>query len=310
MANALTEEAPLTKEVLSKFPKEDAALAQTFDPKKKYLFESANKNPLRDYPVIDTRAKRPIPHENFKPYQNIILSSQIVWKGERRNIRYYDGCTSIFTDDQPKEPEMINRLIAQTAKRGLEKGKFSCWGDERQLLLYLTICSWNAESEFRTRTADAIFMLVNKDKEAAVEEAKLDKQEEALKLAKEATGTKMLIHANFMGIPTTDWDTGNDLSEKEIRTAYRREALENPVSFINSYGNKSIELKYYIDKALTSGVISNKDNPNKATWSKSQKEICDISGLRSQEAIADKLLEFSQLDDGAEFGIQLKALYN
>lgn len=309
MADALTQVAPLSDEAI-KFPKEYAALNQKFDANKKYQFQLAAESPVRDHPVMDMRSRRPIKHEKFKPYQNIILSSQIVWKGERRNIRYYDGCTSIFVEEQPKETETIEQLRNQTAKRFFEKGKFTCYGYEKQLLLYLMICSWNAESEFRTRTADAIFLLVNKDKEASIEEAKLDEQEKALALAKEATGTKMKIHAAFLGIPTEDWDTGNELSEKEIRTAYRREALENPTSFINSYGNKGIELKYYIDKALSTQVISNKENPNKATWSKSKKEICDISGLRSQEAIADKLLEFASLDDGAEFAIQLKALYN
>lgn len=133
--------------------------------------------------------------------------------------------------------------------------------------------------------------------------------EQAIGYAKEATRTKMLIHANYLGIPTTDWDSGNDLSDNEIRTAYRKEALQNPQNFIETYGNKSIEVKYFIDKALESGLINNKFNSNKATWSSSNSEICDISGLRSPEAIASKLFEFSQLEDGEEFVIQLKSIY-
>ncbi len=315
MANAETTAPSKPKEAQPKIlpTKEELALSQEFDISKKYMFELATPNVERELPVFDMGLKRNVPHKKFKPRQNIILTSQIVWNNQRRVIRYYDGCTSIFVDEQPKEKETIDQLIAQTNrdKYNFIEGKFGCYGDERMLLLYLNICSWNAESEFRTRTADAIFIPSNKDKQATLESKRIDEQEEALKLAREATLTKMLIHANYLGIPVSDFDSGNELTEKEIRTEYRKKALSDSKNFIESYGNKSIETKYYIDKALLSGVISNKNNPNKAAWSKSGTEICDVSGLRSNEAISEKLLEFSQLgDEGAEFSIQLKALYN
>lgn len=92
-----------------------------------------------------------------------------------------------------------------------------------------------------------------------------------------------------------------------MRTAYREEAARDPKRFIDSFGNKAIEIKYYITQALMNRVIGNKMNPNKASWLQSGKEICDISGLKSDEAIAQKLFEFSQTEDGEEFKIQLKA---
>lgn len=297
--------APLKQEL----SKEEAFLAQEFDTSKKYMFELSSKNLERELPVFDMVTKRPVPHQEFKPFHNIVFTSQIVWKGSRANIRYYDGCDSIFVSDQPKERETIDQLMKQTRKRFFEKGKFGCFGDERMLLLYLNACSWNGESPFKTRTSDTVFVSVNADKKATQESTKLDMIEQAIGYAKEATRTKMLIHANYLGIPTTDWDSGNDLSDNEIRTAYRKEALQNPQNFIETYGNKSIEVKYFIDKALESGLINNKFNSNKATWSSSNSEICDISGLRSPEAIASKLFEFSQLEDGEEFVIQLKSIY-
>lgn len=308
MANALVKDAPEKKE--KALTKEELVLSQNFDAGKKYMFELAAHNLEREFPVIDMRSKKPIPHVKFPPYRNIVLTSQIVWNGSRRMIRYYDGCTSIFVDEQPKEKETIDQLIRQTIRRNFVDGKFGVFGDEKMLLLYMNICSWNAESEFRTRTADMVFIPSNKDKQALVESTKLDEQEEAMKLAKEASETKMMIHANYLGIPSVDYDSGNDLTTKEIRTAYRKKALTEPANFIESYGNKKIETRYYIDKALQTGLIHNKFNPNKATWSKSNTEICDISGLKSNEAIAEKLFEFSNLEEGEEFAVQLKALYN
>ena len=310
MADATIQVAPLKEKGAAKKTKEELVLSQEFDANKKYMFELAVKNPERELPVINMVTKRPIQHVEFPPYRNIVLSSQIVWNGQRRNIRYYDGCTTIFQDEQPKDKEMIDQYIKQTKKRAFLEGRFGCYGDEKMLLLYLTICSWNGESEFRTRTAETVFIPSNKDKTVTVESEKLDQQEEALKLAKEASETKMLIHAHYLGIPLQEYHSGNDLTPKEIRIEYRKRALQDSKNFIESYGNKTIELKYYIDKALLAGVINNKMNPNKAVWANSNSEICDISGLRSNEAIADKLLEYSQTEEGSEFGVQLKALYN
>lgn len=279
-----------------------------FDINKKYVFELASKNPERDLPVVDMVTKRPAPHKEFNPYRNIVLTSQIVWNGERRTIRYYDGCTTLFVDEQPKEKEIIEQYIKQSKKRAFVDGKFSCFGDERMLLIYLTICSWNIESPYRTRTANGIFIAQNPDKAAVAESEKLDMIETALKYAREATATKMFIHANYLGIPDTDFDSDNKLTEKEMRTAYRKEASRNPKKFIESYGNRSIEIKYHIDKALEKGLISNRFNPNKATWHPSNTVICDISGLKSHEAISQRLFEFSQSEEGEEFVIQLKAI--
>ena len=137
----------------------------------------------------------------------------------------------------------------------------------------------------------------------------MDVIDEALKFAKEATDKKMMIHAAYLGIPMFDYDSENEYTPDEIRAFYRKRALQDSNNFIESYGNKAIEIKYYIEKAFQDGLITNKFNPNRLTWKTSNAEICDISGLRSPEAIMEKAFEFSQLTEGEEFVIQLKALY-
>lgn len=294
-----------------RWPVEAEYLAMEFDPQKKYMFELAVQNSERELPVIevDGQKSRPIPTDKFPPYRNIVLTSQIIWKGQRRILRYYDGCSSIFADEQPKDKEEIDQFIKVTQRREFIKGKFGAYGDERMLILYLMMCSWNEESPFRTRRADVIFKASDTVKVASVEAKKLDETERALQLAKDASRIKMIIHSAFLGIETEDFDSGNELTEAEIRTKYRRRALQDAAYFIESYGNKSIETKYYINQALIKGLITNKFNPNKATW-QNGKEICDISGLKSNDAIGEKVFEFSQLEDGQEFQIQLKALFS
>lgn len=315
MADAKTPLAPEKKQPAQpkeKFHLEKEYLEMEFDTNKKYMFELAVENLERELPVIGMigQKARPEPHKRFKPYQNIVLTSQIIWKGQRRMIRYYDGCTTIFADEQPKEKDEINEFIAQTQRRHFNDGKFGCFGDERMLLLYLNICSWNANSPFRTRSADAIFVSVDNAKLASTEAMKLDQTERALQLAKEATFKKMMIHANYLEIPTEDYDSGNQLEEAEIRSKYRKFALRDSEKFLESYGNEKLEVKYYINEAIKSGLITTKPNANKASWKGSGNVICDISGLKSNEGIAEKLFEFSQLEEGEEFLIQLKALFN
>lgn len=324
MAHAETETAPVKKSKIVKIQlgetieeaeegsNEHAVLSQEFDPSKKYMFELAMENPPRDLPVVMMEGQKTYyaPVKKFKPWHNIVLTAQIVWRGNRRIVRYYDGCETIFADKQPKDRELINQLIAQTNKDRfiLRDGKVGFYGDDRMVLLYLMIASWNVDSLFRTRTADGIFKSVNADKIATKESEKLDETETALQYAKDAPRTKMLIHAAYIGIPTVDWDSGNERSEAEIRTDYRKEALRNSSEFLKSYGNKSIEIRYYINKALEKGTITNRTNPNKASWGSSGREICDISGLKSNEAIGQKLFEFSQTEEGEEFVLQLKAI--
>lgn len=309
MADAKEKLAPSNQKEAEKFKFEREYMKMEFDVSKKYMFELAEENLERELPVIGMIGQKATqePHKRFKPYQNIVLTSQIIWKGQRRGIRYYDGCTSIFIDEQPKEREEIGELIAQTTRRHFSDGKFGCHGDEKMLLLYLFICSWNANSPFRTRSANPIFVSVDKTKQATAESLKLDQTEEALRLAKEASFDKMRIHANYLEIPIEDYDSGNELSEGEIRAMYRKRALRDSAAFIDSYGNKKLEIKYYIDQALMSGII--KISGNNAVWGNGDNIIMDISGMKTHEGVSVKLFEFSQLTDGEEFMIQLEALY-
>jgi len=312
MANAYTEEAPVkgTTPKKDKWAAETAFLAQEFDPQKKYMFELADQNPKRELPVYDMHMKTFVPHKPFIPYRNVVMTSQIIWKGQRRGIRYYDGCDSIFIDEQPKEKETIQSFIQQTIRREFTDGKFGVYGEERMLLLFMLASSFNGESPFRTRTANIVYIPVNVEKKMSQESERLDRIEQALELAKSASDKKMMIHADYLGIPLEDFDSGNALTAKEIRTGYRLEASRDPDRFVKSYGNKALETMFYVKKALTARLIDTASNPNKALWKTSGREICDISGLKSFEVISDRLVEFSQTEEGEEFKAQLTALYN
>jgi len=315
MANA-TKEAPLIKEKkiieiggvkVEENSNEHRALSQEFDVKKKYVFQLAAQNMELEKPVIDARTNKVLPHKPFKPFQNLVMTSQIVWNGGRIGIRYYDGCESIFVSAQPKEKDVIDQLILTSRRRNFLDGKLVVEGYEKMLLLYLSICSWNTDSIFRTDAANGIFTPQNSERIATSESERLDAIESAMQLAREASYTKMKIHSAYLGISTKHYDSQNELTEKELRTEYRKAASANPKIFIDSFGNKGLEVKYFIDQALIKGTINNKVNPNKAAWTTGT-VICDISGLKTNDAISQALFEFSKTEAGEEFVVQLRAI--
>ncbi|PWT75770.1 MAG: hypothetical protein C5B59_07920 [Bacteroidetes bacterium] len=314
MANAATKTAPsapvadvATKE--EKFAKEKEALSMTFDPNKNYLFELVQQTTERELPIIDFHTRRPAPEMRHKPKVNLVFTSQVVWEGKRRMLRYYDGCTTIFADEQPKDKELIEQLIRNNKPREFLYGKFNCMGDEHFLLLYMFICSWNIESKFRTRTASGVYKCNNPDALAKAENAALDEIEEALSLAKHAAVPKMMIHGAYLGISDLD-DANNEKTEKAFRAEYRRKAIDKPAAFIESYGDKKIEVRFFIRKAIKDSLIRVDRIPGKATWGSNDREICDIHGIKSTEAIEDKIFDHSQVgEDGEEFILQLNALY-
>lgn len=287
-------------------------LSQEFDPGKKYMFELASKVPERMLPAseIYNNQSRTLKHRPFNSYQNIVYTSQIVFNGQRVVIRYYDGCDTIFVSGQPKEKDILDTLIAQTKRRAFLEGRFGIHGDERMLLLYMLMCSWNVESPFRTRTATPVFVSLDKSKMVTAQSKKLDAIEEALKLAKEASDSKMFMHGAYLGISTLDDDSGNELTPDEFRVEYRNKATQDPIKFKESYGDKKIEIRYYIQDAWSKALLNNKQNPNRVTMGDKNTDVCDISGLRSPEAICDRIYEFSQTTEGEEFQLLLKALYS
>lgn len=282
-------------------------IATKNEPRGKVFDEAGNKRPDAEYP-----ARR-----------NVLLRSSIVWPSNtidpfsgkprqagRHLIRYYDGCTSLFVDDQPKEKETIDQLIASTRELYLVNGYAHIFGYDRMLKLYMDWCSWNSDSPYRVAQIDPVFRLLDAEKEREMEAVGIDEMEKALENAKNADVKKMRVHAHFMDVPTIDFATSLPLSDKAVRTEYRKAAMSDPKRFNRTFNDKNMHLKYWIEKAIETGEISTTKIPNTAAWAKKGVTICDISGLQSYESILHKLIEFASSTEGEDFNSQLKALYN
>lgn len=292
----------------------------------KRVYVLAQKNTRRGR-VFDEHGN-PRGESDFPPRRNLLYRSAIRWDGSdlakdektgkkisghpvgKRTIRYYDGCTSIFADEQTTDRETLQNYMDTTKERLFANGYLEVYDYDDMLIKYLDMCSYNGESPYRIPTIPAIFLPLDSEKQAEVEAGGLDELEDALEYAKKADFKKMKIHTQFLGISERDLKTGNLLSEKALRTEYRKKAKENPARFIETFNDKSIQVSSWITDALKIGEISTTLIPNKAVWAKKGAIICDMSGIKSEEGILNKLIEFANIPEGQEFMEQLKALYN
>lgn len=288
----------------------------------RYAYVLAIKNEVRGKVFDENGNKRD--EQEYKPYINLLLKSSIVWDGKtdpfsgksraagRHQIRYYDGCTTLFIDDQPKEKATIDQLVESTRQLSFSYGYLFIYGYDTLLKMYLDWCTYNEDSPYRIPRSNSIFKAVNTEKQSKEEEGKLEEEDKARDLAKNADVKKMRIHAKYLGIPFEDSITLHPLSDNAIRTEYRKMAKLNPKHFNKTYNDKTIEINTWIREAMDTGQISTNLIPNSAIWTKSHSIICDLSGLKERNVIIEKLVEFtqSQTDAGNDFLAQLKALYN
>lgn len=286
----------------------------------RYAYVLAQENEVRGKVFDENGNKRD--EVKYKPYLNLLTRSSIVWPGGddpfsgkprakgRHQIRYYDGCTTLFADDQPKEKDTIDQLLSASRQLTFDYGYLFVYGYDTLLKLYMDWCSYNDESPYRIPNFKAIFKSVNTEKESLKEAALLELEDEARELAKNAPVKKMRIHAKYLGVPDTDQITMQPLTDTAIRVEYRKAAKENPTLFKKSYNDKTIEINTWVMEALNTGQISTDLIPNSAVWAKGGTVICGTDGLKDRVLIAEKIVEFTQTEDGSDTLVQLKALYS
>jgi len=305
--------------ILEKQSQQDLLAEYMPDTEIRYAYVLAQKNEKRGR-VYDENGN-PRAEQEYKPYLNVILRSPIVWdgrvdpfSGEPRakgiqHIRYYDGCTTLFVDDQPKEKATIDELVNSTREVNIIHGYTFIAGYDAMLKIYMDWCSFNEDSPFRVPTKPVKFKNVNNEKSRALEALELEDEDRARDLAKSAPVKKMLVHAKYLGVPMEDPITMYPLSEAAIRTEYRKAAKRNAKRFIETYNSKTIEVTNWITDALDNGEISTTKIPNTASW-KSGGHILDLGGLKSMDLIIQKLVEFTIMKEGVDFLAQLKSLYS
>src|SRR5690348_6437199 len=126
----------------------------------KFTYVLSQKNEKRGM-TYDAK-NNPLPDPEYPRMRNILLRSSIIWpkdtldpfskkprQARKHLIRYYDGCTTLFQDDQPKDKEQIEQLVRQTRDLYFQNGYLHIFGYDTMLKLYMDWASWNEESPFK-----------------------------------------------------------------------------------------------------------------------------------------------------------------
>lgn len=286
----------------------------------RYAYVLAQKNEPRGRVYDEHGNKRD--EIEYKPSVNVLMRGSIVWDGKedpfsgkprkagKYQLRFYDGCTTLFVDDQPREKDTIDQLVSSTREITIAHGYLFIYGYDTMLKTYLDWVSYNGDSPYRIPNSVIVFKNVNTEKQAEIEADLLEQEDKARDLAKNADVNKMRIHAKYLGIAMVDHITQQPLSITAIRTEYRKFAKVNPTHFNNSYNDKSIEIHTWVTEALNTGQISTSIIPNQAVWAKGNGVICGTDGLKARNLIIDRLVEFIQTNEGSDTLVQLKSLYN
>ncbi len=287
-----------------------------FDTDLKYSYEMLKR--VEDSNNIFNEAGRKVTPPKFKPKLNVLFESSVIWDGSKdpfsgkqrpqgkHYIRFYDGCTTLFKDDQPQQKEVIDTLLLSTDKRYFDYGYIHVDGNDRLLKLYMDWASFNINSPFRNEKIDPIWKSVLGEADVLSEAQKLDLKDKAIEYAKTCKESKMLTHARFLDIPDTDIVTGAKYSPEAVRILYRKFASEKPEVFMKSFNDESVELKQKIKDSIYSGRISLGIIPNQAVWTQSGLPICDISGISENiNLVVAKIAEFALSGEGSEFMAKL-----
>lgn len=284
----------------------------------KYAYVLINKNPRRGG-VFDENGQ-PVKEQEFKTGLNILFESSIIWPGgidpfttdeNGKNgktrpqgkyfIRYYDGCSTLFKDNQPTDKNTIDALVQGTVARNFNHGYFFVDGFDKMMKIFMDWTSLNESSPYRNPNIFPSFKSVLAEKNLLSEGELLELEDKASNLAKTAPKAKMISHANFLEIALADNITNVPYSDEAIRIAYRMFAKSNPKKFIATFNDETLEFKYKVRTLIIEGKLSMSLIPNSLTWVSNGMPTMDISGLDGIEQVVNKAASFAQTDDGKAF---------
>ncbi len=220
----------------------------------------------------------------------------IAWNETKKkfeNWRFIEGQPSIFVSEQDElaeyEKNQIDEMLAQEQNTiEFRDGKLLINGLGGKLKLQALFALDYFEGNEKKRTkppAVWMFRLNNPDLVIADMNDNDDMQYEAMKQAREKTDvTGMLAASLLLGINITDTSPAG---MNRIKHAFLNKAKYDPrnpkglETFLEILNNPTTKMKFMFSQALSTGLISNTQQPGKLTWQKLNTEITDVDSRRN-----------------------------
>lgn len=271
------------------------------------IYRLTEKNPSGGQRIKDNswiRSDTPLypPYKRFPNYDiirwNFGTENEPEW-GERM-IRFLPGFGSIFVDEQEKGGREIPDSVLNNPNSRFEiiDGLIKVRPHEKTKIQFLDYCNRNVDSPYRTGKIQGIFEKYSEEKAVQKKSENLSRQREAIGKAFKADERQIAFHAKYLGIALLDYVDGATRTFEAVKTDYEQFALDDPETFLNTFDDSDIRLRYYIEIAIEDGVINLKSKNNWAVWGATKEDICEIP---SGTTATDALFNFSALKAGEHF---------
>jgi len=249
---------------------------------------------------VTSPGKLPYPENWLVKNADIIYDEET---GTERNIRYLEGVSTIWEDEQEHLSEQKKRSRPDIR---FVNGYLRVPANKPSLLEFLMKSNMNESNKNRMAGTKSLYKLLDFQAE---EEKNLEKAEtrmQAMKIAMEAPLDMMIPHAKYLGIKFTN-SQNVERGDKAIRFDYLDVADKKPDMFIKTYNNPLVKIQYIVQKAMASGLVDTSSVKGQAIWGDSKSFIAQIPDGKIP---VEFLSEFCLTEKGKEFYSQIKHMVN
>ena len=218
-----------------------------------------------------------------------------------RNIRYLEGVSTIYEDEQEHLSEQKKR---QRPDIRFTNGTLRVPSNKPSLVEFLLKSNMYDKKKNRIPGSNPVYTLLNFEEQEQKEVEKTERRMDAMKMAMDAPEEIMIPHAKFLGIKFTN-QHGIERSTRAIRVDYLNFADKSSEAFITSYNNPIVKSQYLVSKVISIGLIDTSTVKGQAIWGDTKKFIVQIP---DKEIPVQFLAKFALTEAGKEFYSQLKSL--
>jgi hypothetical protein len=242
--------------------------------------------------------KLPYPENFMIKNMDIIFDEET---GTERNIRYLEGVSTIYEDEQDHLSESKQR---QRPDIRFVNGFLKVPANKPSLLEFLQKSNMFDKKKNRMMGTSPVYTLLDFEAQENKEVENTERRMDAMKMAMDAPEEIMVPHAKFLGIKFINVH-GVERALRAIRVDYLNFADKNPETFIKSYNNPLVKVNFIVSNACKIGMIDIGSIKGQALWGDTKKFIAQIPDGKDPVTF---LSEFSLTEKGKDFFTQLKTM--
>jgi hypothetical protein len=228
------------------------------------------------------------PAHYFLPCEDVIVFKQKghPLNGKNRTIRFIEGETSIFKDEQSEDANFM-RVGPLVFTRGYLRVYKS---NDPLVLEYLRAMNHNGSNP-NGRRRKKVFEELVIGKAEKEEESQIDLQIKAVSKAGEFSNQDLLIYSKYLNYPTIGKTAG------QLRTQLKKYAMEKPAAFLKIADDPMFKVKQIFILAQDKRIITWKEVPNALVWISGPKRT-PIVNIPAGEDALEFLSEWATLKEG------------